>query len=82
MGEEDSTMNQSYCIRNKGNLQNLFRATPILFRATFNGVDNLSRVEKIIKKKVKMEKRKGGKEKGFQCGTYSLKTINRQHVLT
>ena len=47
-----------------------------LTKATFNGVDNLSWAKKIIKKKVKMEMRSGGKEVDFQGGTYSLKTIN------
>ena len=28
-----------------------------------------------------MEIRRGGKEKAFQNGTYSLKTINIQHIL-
>ena len=32
--EGDSTLNPSYCIRNTGNSQNVFRATPILFGAT------------------------------------------------
>ena len=44
--------------------------------ANFNGVDNLSWVKKIIKKKVKIEIRRRGKEVDFQGGTYSLKTIN------
>ena len=30
-------MNPSYCIRNTGNLQNLFRTTQILFEATHIG---------------------------------------------
>ena len=32
--EGDSTMNPSYCIRNKDNSQNLFYVTQILFGAT------------------------------------------------
>ena len=48
----------------------------ILFQATFNGVDKLSWVKKIIKNKMKMEMRRGGKEVEFQGGTYSLKTLN------
>ena len=141
-------MNPSYCIRNTGNTQNIFRATLILFeathvefwtsqkmfyvllnlkgkiwrlsctlslcvnseklifffftfmlrktkrkfvsilyksktKATFDGVDKISWIEKIIKKKVKLEMRREGNEVGFQGGTYALKTISMiQHVFT
>ena len=39
-------------------------------------------VEKIVKNKGKIEMRREGKEVGFQGGTYSLTTINIQHVFT
>ena len=58
----------------------------LYFKATFDGVDNLSWVKKNFKKKVKMEIRRwgeqGGKEVDFQVGTYSLKTIKIEHVFT
>ena len=39
------------------------------------GLTIIGWVKKIIEMKVKMERRREGKEVGFQGGTYSLKTI-------
>ena len=66
--EGNWTMNPSYCIRNTGNSQKLFHATPILFRATSVEFWTCSRSEfcKYLKKKVKMKMRRKGKKVAFQ----------------
>ena len=52
-------------------------------KATIHGVDKLMHWDKkIIKKKVKREMRREGKEVAFQVGTYSFKTISIQYVST